>query len=218
MQLDVCKAKQHAVAKPDPNDTTESSNSATPSIATASTSNESVAPSDLQLTSQLNGNAHKKQRDSSLSPQTPRTQSKCSLCQKRKAAEGCINQSCLSCCKDNNCPPHKRAREQAAWKAQVLDRTTPVQLRAAGLRARRIIDRKGFLKEPGFVYTGDTIVIWNIREYLANSKWKDDAIRKSLRRHERNEFQAAKTKRLGNSRKRFRLIIEQWLQESMKNK
>lgn len=174
--------------------------------------NDLYAPSE-----QIDGSRSEKQETPAvMSPSTiARTQSKCSICQKRKAAEGCVSQSCLSCCTDINCALHKRSREQAAWKAQVLDRATPVQLRAAELRARRITNRKGFLKEPGFVYTGDTIMIWNVHEYLANTKWKDDAVRKCLRRQERNEFQRGNVRRLGNSRRRFQQFIEQRLQESL---
>jgi hypothetical protein len=141
--------------------------------------------------------------------------SKCSKCQKRKGAEGCHQTACLACCDDLTCVPHKRPREYAAWKAQVLQGSTLIQQRAAELRSRRIPDKRRFVKEPGFVYTGDTIVIWNVREYLANPKWRDDAIRKCSRRLERNDCgKLAVTKRLGNSRERFRQFIEKRMQES----
>jgi hypothetical protein len=140
---------------------------------------------------------------------------KCSQCNKRKSAEGCDMGACLACCTNLACLPHKRGREVAAWKLQVLAGTTPVQLLAADLRRRRIPLKQRFVREPGFVYTGDTIVIWNIREYLANPKWKEEAIRKTLRRQARDQG-LPKTRRLGNSKKRFRRFLRTWL-ESSKN-
>lgn len=55
-------------------------------------------------------------------------------------------------------------------------------------KSQRGLPRNVFIKfrEPGFVYLGDTVVIWNIHEYLANPKWKEDALRKSMKRKERN--------------------------------
>ena len=141
--------------------------------------------------------------------------SRCTKCQKRKAAEGCHEAACLACCEDMTCVPHKRPREQALFRAQVLEASTDIQRRAADLRARKIPDKRRFVREPSLAYTGDTIVIWNVREYLANPKWRDDAVRKSLRRQERSESTQAKSRTgLGSSRKRFRAFLQQKLDES----
>jgi hypothetical protein len=156
---------------------------------------------------------------------TATTTGKCIKCHRRKSAEGCLDQACLACCTQTTaCLVHKRGRDYNAWKAQVLAGDTPIQLQAADIRSRRLPPKcKLVTREPAFKYTGDTIVIWNVREYLANPKWRDDAIRKSTRRLARAE-DAAKSatsatggavkvpRRLGNSRRRF----GQWLDTKFK--
>ncbi|GKY93210.1 hypothetical protein MPSEU_000288800 [Mayamaea pseudoterrestris] len=147
---------------------------------------------------------------------SPPVPTKCYKCHKRRP-EGCSKSACFACCDDLRCVPHKRTRDQALLKTQILQGTTPIQLRAAEIRSRRIPDKRRFVKEPGFLYTGDTIMIWNVREFLSNSKWKDDAIRKCLRRMERSKVGKKLTaqKRLGNSRRRFRRFIQRRLEENM---
>lgn len=135
--------------------------------------------------------------------------------------------SCFKCCQNLNCPGHKQAREQAAWKEKVVSGTTDVQKLAKELRSKQRLPPKRF-KEPGFVYTGDTIVIWNLREYMKNPKWREDAVRKSVRRKDRHtatnfsagkdSFQTHATNQRrpgGNSRRRFHRIIEELYRQSL---
>lgn len=96
--------------------------------------------------------------------------------------------------------------------------TTPIQLEARGKRAK-VINNKGknsMFREKGFTYLGDTVVVWNLTEYLANKKWKEDALRKANKR--RQQFQSmpstAKVHK-GTRRKRFRCIMEDLYKKSL---
>jgi hypothetical protein len=65
---------------------------------------------------------------------------------------------------------------------------------------------------------GDTVIIWNLREYLDNPKWKEDALRKSSKRKARSleeGDESSKFKPLANSRKRFRRIMEELYQNTL---
>ena len=125
---------------------------------------------------------------------------------------GCTRLLCLKCCNDENCAVHKEQREQALFREQVLKGTSLIQRQAREKRSKLI--RKGRFREPGFCYMGDTVVIWNLREYLKNPKWKEDALRKSSKRNSRSSER--QTKPLMNSRKRFRRIINELYEQSLK--
>jgi len=147
---------------------------------------------------------------------------KCTKCQKRVAREGCTQTSCLPCCTDlEGCETHRKQRAQALWKEQVRAGTTDVQRLAAAKRRMRM---GRFFREPGFVYQGDTVVIWDLRAYASNPKWREEAVRKAMRRkkaEQNNGGGAAAVSssttssssgvrpRLRNSRKRFHRIVEE---------
>jgi len=144
---------------------------------------------------------------------------KCVKCNKKQASKECTTACCLQCCEDTNCEKHKRSREQQLLKEQILAGTSDVQCMAQEKRSKLL--RPGRFREPGFVYQGDTIVIWNIRDYLSNPKWREDAVRKSNRRKARlvdqisDEYVEKKLKRLKNSRRRFHHLIEQCYQRKL---
>jgi len=108
---------------------------------------------------------------------------KCALCSKRFAVKECSLTACTQCCTDESCERHKRLREQALWKERVIAGTTMIQTHAREKRSKLL--KPGRFREPGFVYQGDTVVIWSLREYMRNPKWRDDALRKSNRRKAR---------------------------------
>ena len=142
--------------------------------------------------------------------EVPSMNAKCVKCNKRLAREGCTQSACLPCCDDvAGCESHAKPRAHALWKEQVLAGTTEVQqLAAAKLKMR--IPAGRFFREPGFVYQGDTVVIWDLRAYARNPKWREDAVRKSVRRSKAAVH--SHVPRLKNSRKRFhRLMHELYL-------
>ena len=146
---------------------------------------------------------------------------RCTKCIKRKAREGCTLSACLLCCADDGCPVHKKAKEQRAWREQVIAGTTGVQRWATEKRRKRI--PAGRFREPGFVYQGDTIILWNLRTYARNAKWREEAIRKSRRRNgaQTNATLSTSTasrrcRPLRNSRQRFTRIVEELYQKSLK--
>ncbi|KAL3930204.1 MAG: hypothetical protein SGBAC_011863 [Bacillariaceae sp.] len=79
--------------------------------------------------------------------------------------------------------------------------TTPIQLKANAIRSKVILSNAAgsggnkvnangqklptLFKETNFQYLGDTVVIWNLKEYLDHPKWKEDALRRSLKRRQR---------------------------------
>jgi len=145
--------------------------------------------------------------------------SKCDKCNKRLAREGCTQKACLNCCDDlGGCETHKKPRAQAELKEQILAGTTQVQTLAAAKRKLRI-PPKSFFREPGFVYQGDTVIIWDIRSYVKDEKARDDAVRMSKRRRKNkkgDEVNFSVPSPLKNSRKRFRRIWEELVQTSLK--
>jgi hypothetical protein len=159
---------------------------------------------------------------------------KCVKCCTRLLRDGCTQMACLICCDDiSNCEAHRKPRLQAEFKASIMEGTHFIQQEAARIRARRIppmARRLLNIREPSILYQGDTVVIWDIRAYGANSKWKDDATRKSIRRTiseksastsnvrskrlnkicNNEEVQSHHiTKRLRNDRNRFHRITEE---------
>lgn len=151
------------------------------------------------------------------------TNAKCQVCLRRLARDGCTQRACIQCCTDiSGCVSHQKPRAQTLWKEQVLAGTTETQLWAAQQRRMRLMDkassgkRRGFFREPGFVYQGDTVVIWDIRSYASNPKWKEDAIRKSVRRNRAIES-TVPAPRLRNNRKRFQKIMNDLYLASLLN-
>jgi hypothetical protein len=65
----------------------------------------------------------------------------------------------------------------------VLVGTTPLQRRAQDMRSKAI--PSGRFKESGFSYLGDSVVLWDLQQYMANPAWRDEAVRKSKKRLER---------------------------------
>lgn len=142
----------------------------------------------------------------------------CAKCSKRKAREGCTQTSCVQCCEDSDCQAHKKAKEQRHWREQVLSGTTEIQRFVAEKRRQKLTGR---WREPAFIYQGETIVLWDLRTYMKNPKWKEDAIRKSRRRavSESNAaFRLVGNRRpLRNSRRRFARIVEKLYQRTLQD-
>ena len=150
----------------------------------------------------------------------------CVHCQKRNASKDCPDTACSACCTASAlaCPKHAAVRAKQNWRQLVLQGRTPEQLLAAEKR-KSLLPKHSPFKESGFRYTGDTVVIWNIRDYYANPKWRVDARRRSNKRRNQKASEALVNanvkdcpfpppRRLYCSRKRFRLWVEQKYQEA----
>ncbi|CAB9519582.1 expressed unknown protein [Seminavis robusta] len=159
--------------------------------------------------------------DSPNSTTTSNTNTKCSKCAKRAARRGCTQHACLNCCDDNGCATHLEVREQAQWREQVLAGTTPLQVRAEELRNKAI--PPGRFKESGFSYLGDSVVLWDLQQYLTNPTWKEEAVRKSNKRKTRqrnNDLATAAAvipngHRKKNRRQRFQDVMDGLYQKSL---
>lgn len=144
----------------------------------------------------------------------------CSKCGKRSVSYACTQSACLQCCEDPECQKHVQAKEKQQWKELVLAGKTAIQMRAREKRQSRL--PVGRFREPGFLYSGDTIVIWDLKSFGRNQQWKEEAIRRSRRRKARemddfvgtNNDTHQKYPPLRNSRKRFHQIVEEHFKRS----
>ena len=159
----------------------------------------------------------------------------CRHCQKRNASKECTEGACPACCtaspSSSDCPKHAALRDKQQWRAAVLAGTTDVQMFAAAKR-KALLPKHHTFRECGFVYAGDTVVIWNFKEYYACPRWRDDARRRSVRRQQTAADAALVTlasssssspeqqhhprRRIKNSRTRFRQWVEQKYQEHLR--
>lgn len=134
-----------------------------------------------------------------------------------KLKKGCTQAACLACCTDHDaCAVHREIRERALWKQNVLNRTTAVHVLARTKKTQAV--RRGAFREPAFHYMGQTVQIWNLREYCQNAKRKADAVRRSKKRKAHsNGVRAGEeppTNEHRNGPKRFRAILNEWYQNS----
>ena len=97
--------------------------------------------------------------------------------------------------------------------------TTPTQLLAKDKRSKAI--PPGRSKEPGFSYLGDTVVLWDLYQYMANPAWREDALRKTKKRKTRqlnHELSGDGTtvcnRRKKSHRQRFDEVMETLYQKS----
>ncbi len=73
------------------------------------------------------------------------------------------------------CEGHREQRE----KESIINGVHPINQLAKQKRSLEI--KPGLFRDPAFQYLGETIIIWSLEEYMSNVKWREDAIRKSLR-------------------------------------
>jgi len=106
---------------------------------------------------------------------------KCSRCRQRGRLS-CSQQACLKCCTDDTCEGHREQREAAIEKDLILEGKHYINNMAAQKRAKAI--PPGKFRETSIKYTSETLTIWSLEQYLANPKWRDDAVRRSKRKAE----------------------------------
>ncbi|CAJ1954104.1 unnamed protein product [Cylindrotheca closterium] len=146
----------------------------------------------------------------------------------------------------NDAAMEKKAHK-ALFRSQVMSGTTPIQLKAKAIRSKMILSNApgaggkvaatsngqklpSLFKETNFQYLGDTVIIWNLKEYLDHPKWKEDALRRSLKRRQREESLAMSSASNSkscislqgggglnskNRKKRFRAVVEALYQKSL---
>lgn len=123
---------------------------------------------------------------------------------------GCTQSVCIKCCTDENCAVHKEQRERTAWRELVMAGNTDLQ-RAARNRRGQLIP-KGRFRETNFVYMRDTVVIWDLHQFMATPKLKEEVLRKC---HKRKAREVDSTKVLRNNRKRFHRVLEELYQQTL---
>ena len=85
----------------------------------------------------------------------------------------------MKCCNDPTCEPHREARAELSRKQAILDGTDYITRTANAKRASKV--SPGSFYDTNISYFGETVVIWNVHDFMKNDKWRDDAIRKSAR-------------------------------------
>lgn len=138
----------------------------------------------------------------------------------------CQQKACIHCCTDNTCEPHRETRGTLKRKEAILNGTDEITLAAAEKRNAKVLS--GAFHESNLEYFGDTITVWDVREFLDNPKWRDDALRKSRWQEEMQKFEKSlvnndeKQSKDGKKRKRkyrrekFASICEDLYRESLK--
>ena len=156
---------------------------------------------------------------------TTETQSKCSStvchgkcpkCGSKQTRIACTQNSCVRCCDDTTCQVHSKAKAQRNWKEQVLAGTTEIQILAKELRRRRL--PPGRFRETRFLFSGDTLRLWDLRAICQNPKLKESILRKSRRREQtisNRKGEAHLPPKVGNSKQRFYRIAEALYQKSL---
>jgi hypothetical protein len=130
--------------------------------------------------------------------------------------------ACFTCCDDEHCSTHAEVREQQQYRELVLAGQAPTQILAREKRAKAI--PPGSSHEPGFSYLGDTVVVWDLHQYMANPVWREDALRKTKKRKARQlnheisgdaAAAAARPAKKKNRRQRFAETMEALYQKSL---
>lgn len=92
----------------------------------------------------------------------------------------CLQSACIQCCTDPTCEPHREARETLRKTQSILNGTDAITRMATAKRHSKVA--KGAFKDANIQYFGETVVIWNVREFMSVTKWREDAVRRSKRK------------------------------------
>ena len=122
----------------------------------------------------------------------------------------------MQCCTDPSCERHLQMRKDNEHKSDILNDRTVYHIKAKEIRNKAV--KKARFREPGFLYAGDTVIIWDIYQFARNKQWCDEASRKSIKRQARLEdtLDLDSTPR-GRKRRKFRDLVEEWYQRSLSN-
>lgn len=140
----------------------------------------------------------------------------------------CLQSACIQCCKDPKCEPHREAREALRKNKSILDGTDAITRMATKKRNSKVA--KGSFHDDNIQYFGETVVIWNIREFMNVTKWREDAMRRSKRKLDdstgtiigrrkkqgRNDSHGTNNKPKQLRRKKFSEVCQLLLQNSLK--
>mmetsp|Transcript_926 Transcript_926/g.2155 ORF Transcript_926/g.2155 Transcript_926/m.2155 type:complete len:209 (-) Transcript_926:157-783(-) len=139
---------------------------------------------------------------------------KCSVCKKRFCRKNCLIGACVQCCNDPTCAPHSEAREQLKRKKAILDGTNVITELAKKKRASKVTP--GLFHDTSIEYFGETAVLWNVGEFLENTKLREDAMRRCRRKTATVQSKRESENKVGGGRaKRFKYIHEQLYQKSL---
>lgn len=82
----------------------------------------------------------------------------------------------------------------------ILEGTDEITRAASAKRASKVAP--GIFHDPNVHYFGETVVIWDVREFLNVQKWREDAMRRSRNNSSRKDGRAVSAVGGGGGRKR----------------
>jgi len=140
-----------------------------------------MARSSHETNHLINGKSKRSRKSENSSTEDNKSIFKCSKCPKL-GRRSCSQSACLKCCTDDRCEGHREQRESAKEKDLIIEGKHYINRMAAHERARAI--PPGKFHESSIKYTRETLTIWSLEQYMANPKWRDDAVRRSKRKAE----------------------------------
>ena len=102
----------------------------------------------------------------------------------KHSSKDCIKQACVKCCNISTCQPHILAKLENQRKQSILDGTDSITTAANLKRSSKVKDNGSFV-EGNIHYFGDTVVLWNVIDFMNNGKWIDDAVRRCVKNRQR---------------------------------
>ena len=96
----------------------------------------------------------------------------------------CVKQACVKCCNISTCQPHLIAKLENQRKQSILDGTDSITIAANLKRSSKVKDNGAFV-EGNIHYFGETVVLWNVIDFMKNGKWIDDAVRRCVKNRQR---------------------------------
>mmetsp|Transcript_35472 Transcript_35472/g.62265 ORF Transcript_35472/g.62265 Transcript_35472/m.62265 type:complete len:206 (-) Transcript_35472:232-849(-) len=127
---------------------------------------------------------------------------KCKVCKKRLGRRNCLHQACVKCCTSPTCEPHREARSVLKKKESILDGTDWITRTAAKKRSSKVA--RGVFFDSDIQYFGETVVIWDVNEFMEVPKWREDAMRRSRNRKDGNGHLDLSVSVAGGGKKRRR--------------
>jgi len=110
---------------------------------------------------------------------------KCKVCKKRLGRRNCLHQACVKCCTSPTCEPHREARSVLKKKESILDGTDWITRTAAKKRSSKVA--RGVFFDSDIQYFGETVVIWDVNEFMEVPKWREDAMRRRSRNNKKDD-------------------------------
>ena len=125
----------------------------------------------------------------------------CKKCTVKKSKAGCRTQTCIACCKDTNCAAHNEARSRQVNQAKLLSGDNVQARLAKYLREGKLARASqtgpyaglgGDFFEQCFDYHGETVKVWDLRDFVKDPRCVTDLSRRFKGAGRRGDQQGGK--------------------------